>query len=152
MIAEQDIVRAWLVAFQRQIAQLTREQTEQREAFASKQHDLILGLLELADAFDMLEELIVSKEEEFDKSSRQMAKNVRAVHRKLMRLLKARHVVPMELAGTKASMETCKVIDTQDCADQEEETVLAVMKKGYVETTSGDVMRKAEVVTCAAPH
>ncbi len=144
------LVRTRLVEFQRRIAELTGEISSQREHSRLRERELTLGLLEIADAFDNLEEVIRSKEERLDKSARRMANNARAIHRKLLRHLEVCSIVPLapaEMIDRRATRESCKVVETQECPGQPDETVLAVVKCGYIDVRVNEVIRKADVVT-----
>ncbi len=144
------LVRAKLVELQRRIVELTRALAKQEER--SRRREREVSLLEIADAFDNLEDLIRAKQEHWDKSARRMAGNVRAIHRKLLRHLETCHIVPMDLAGRKATMELCKVIETQESPEQADETILCVVKMGYIDPRGGEAVRKAEVITVRNSH
>ena len=44
-------------------------------------------------------------------------------------------------------MEYCKVVDTREAPDMVNETILSVVKNGYMNSQEKIVLRKAEVVT-----
>ena len=44
-------------------------------------------------------------------------------------------------------MDYCKVVDTQESADIANETILSVVKNGYIDKNKKKVLRKAEVIT-----
>jgi molecular chaperone GrpE (heat shock protein) len=151
MKAEKAFLREKLVEFQVRIAELTHALREQEHAFESKEKTLYLGLFEVLDTFETLDENLSAKEEKFDKTSHTLAKNVRSIHRKLVRLLKSSGVVPIEFPDKKAHIDYCKIADTKLAEDMENETILSVVKKGYINKEQGIVLRKAEVVTVLNP-
>ncbi|MCI5223366.1 MAG: nucleotide exchange factor GrpE [Candidatus Electrothrix sp. AR4] len=142
-----ELLREKLISFQREIAELKRAGREQEEVFLRRERDLFINLFEVLDAFDNLENNIQGKEEFLEKTGRRFVKSTRAVKRKLLRLLRSRHVEPLEFIDNKARMEQCKVIGTENDPGRENEEIISVEKKGYMDTAQNCVLRKAEVVT-----
>lgn len=147
MKKEKEFLREKLIEFQLRIAELTQALREREHSFQAKEKALYLDLLEILDAFENLDETIQAKEAEFDKTARRLAKNIRAIHRMLIRLLKAKHIVRIEFPDNKARMEYCKIVETQGSVDMENETILSILKNGYMDKQHNKVMRKAEVIT-----
>lgn len=146
-ISPNELLREKLIAFQREIADLKRTGREQEEVFLRRERDFQLNLLEVLDAFDNLERNIQDKQDLLDKTGLRFVKNIRAINRKLLRLLRSRQIEPLEFSDNKAQIEQCKVIDTQSDPTRENEEIISVEKKGYVDTAKNIVVRKAEVVT-----
>ena len=73
--------------------------------------------------------------------------NTRSIHKKLVRLLKTDHIVPMEFAGNRARIDYCKVVETRPEPELADETILKVIKNGYINKLNGTVIRKADVIT-----
>ncbi len=112
MKQEKDFLKGKFVEFQLRIAELTRAVHEQSDTFQARERDLYLNLFEILDAFENLNETIQAKEDGFDKTTRSLAKTIRSIHRKLIRLLKSNHIVQIEFPENKARMEYCKIVDT----------------------------------------
>ncbi|MDM8542189.1 nucleotide exchange factor GrpE [Desulfococcaceae bacterium HSG9] len=140
-------LKSKLVEFQIKIAELTSEMREQEDSYHTREKTLFLSLFEVLDAFENLDDMIKSKEDRLDKSSRRMAKNIRNINKKLVRILKTHHITPIALKEGKARMEYCKIADTRQADDMENETILDVIKKGYRDNRKDIVLRKAEVIT-----
>lgn len=149
MKADKAYLRQKLIAFQLKIAELSHSLSEQQDRFEKKQKDHYLGLFEILDAFEILEETIESKEDQMDKPARMLCKNIRSIHKKLVRLIKVDHIVPIEFADNCARMDHCKVIETRPEPELAAETILEVIKNGYINKSDGTVLRKAEVITVA---
>ena len=69
---------------------------QQRNGFQERQKALNLGLLEILDAFENIDDTIETQKDKFDKTARMLSKNIRAVHKKLLRLMKSGHIVKNE--------------------------------------------------------
>lgn len=147
MKKEKTFLREKFVEFQLKVAELTYALTEQKHAFQAKEKELFNSLFEVTDAFENLEEILSEKEDSFDKTAQMLARNIRLIRKKLMRILKANHIVPLEFPDKKACMEYCKVLETKPVSDMENETILSVVKTGYINTEQNSVLRKAEVIT-----
>jgi molecular chaperone GrpE (heat shock protein) len=147
MKEQKEFLRGKLVEFQLRIAELNHAIKEQEESFRAREEGVYNGLFEVLDAFEGIEETLQAKQEDLNKTGRRLGKSIQSVHRKLVRLLKANDVVPIEFPDGRASMELCRVVDTQEEQDLENETILSVVKKGYQQQKEGRVLRKAEVIT-----
>ncbi|MGB5685993.1 MAG: nucleotide exchange factor GrpE [Candidatus Electrothrix sp.] len=141
------LLREKLIGFQREIAELKHINREQAEAAEQREQELLLGLFEVLDAFDNLEKNIQGKEALLDKIGQRFVKSTCAIQRKLLRLLRSRHIEPLKFPENKARMEQCKIIATQNDPALENEEIISVEKKGYMETECKRILRKAEVVT-----
>ena len=148
MKEKKDFLRNKLVEFQLKIADLSVTMKEQDDVFRSREDELYTGLFEVLDAFENVEGTIKAKKDGMDKTSRRLAKNIRSIRKKLVRLLKdSGGVVKMEFADNRATMDFCKVVDTRPSDTQENETILEIVKDGYLNQDGAKVLRKAEVIT-----
>ena len=147
MKEQKEFLRAKLIEFQLRIAELNHKLKEREESFQAKEEGLYGGLFEVLDAFEGIEETLKAKEEDLNKTGRRLGKSIRSVHKKLDRLLKANDVVPIEFPDGMARMELCRIVDTEESDDLKNETILSVVKKGYMQQKEARVLRKAEVIT-----
>ncbi|MBW2613080.1 MAG: nucleotide exchange factor GrpE [Deltaproteobacteria bacterium] len=146
------ILKEHFINFQVKIAELTHRLAEQENFHEEKERAFYLSLLDILDAFENIEERIEEKKETFDKPAFMLSKNIRSIHKKFIRLMKAGHIVLMEFPDNKARMALCKIIDTRVEPKMENETILSVVKKGYVRKKDGAILRKAEVITVLNAH
>jgi molecular chaperone GrpE (heat shock protein) len=147
MQSEKEFLKNKLIEFQLKIAELNHCLTDTRDSYEKREKKLILELLTISDAFENLDQIIAAKEDTFDKSAQRLAKNIRSIQRKLTRLLKAHAVVPMHFPDNTARMDYCKIVDTRPEPELKNETILAIVKNGYIDQRNGTVLRKAEVIT-----
>ncbi|MCP4110468.1 MAG: nucleotide exchange factor GrpE [Desulfobacteraceae bacterium] len=147
MKQEKEFLREKFIEFQLKIAELNHALLKQDQASQAREKELYLNLFEVMDAFDNLDENIAEKEEGFDKTTRMLVKNVRSIRKKLLRALKAKNIVPIEFPDNKARMDYCKIADTKDISGLENETIISVIKNGYIDKQQDIVLRKAEVIT-----
>ena len=147
MRKKKEFLKEKFINFQKKIAELTHALQEQEDSFQAREKELYLNLFEILDAFENLDQTIQAKENQFDKTSRRLAKNIRSIRKKLIRLLKTYHIVQIEFSNNIADMDCCKVVDTQEAADMANETILSVVKNGYIDKNKEIVLRKAEVIT-----
>ncbi|MFH1077364.1 MAG: nucleotide exchange factor GrpE [Pseudomonadota bacterium] len=143
---EKEFLRSKFIELQLGIADLTHALKIQEQKFLSKEIELYLNLFELSDSFENLNDIIEEKKAGFDKSALMLARNIQSLQKKLVRVFKANHVLCIEFPDNKARMEYCKVIETREVPDMENEKILSVVKNGYI-NKDGVVLRKAEVVT-----
>ena len=144
---KKDFLRQKLISFQLKIVDLSRTLKEQEDTFNVREGELLTGLFEILDAFENLEGTIKAKQDEMDKTARRLVKSTHSIRKKLLRLLKANGVLRMEFPDNRACMESCKVVDTRISDDLDDETILEIVKNGYLNQNEGKVLRKAEVIT-----
>ncbi len=147
MKKEKEFLKEKLIEFQLKIAELSHSLQTQEHEFQDKEKNLYLQLFEVLDAFENFNENTSEKEEKFDKTTRSLVKTVRSIQKKLIRILKENHIIPIEFSDNKAKIEYCKVADTRNVEGMENETIISVVKKGYIDTEKNTVLRKAEVIT-----
>jgi hypothetical protein len=74
-----------------------------------------------------------AKEDVLDKTARMLGKNIRSIHKKLSRLMQSRGISRIEFPNGKARIDPCKVTETHPRADLENETILSIVKSGYID-------------------
>jgi molecular chaperone GrpE (heat shock protein) len=142
-----DLLRERLVAFQREIAELKQLAQEQAETHLHQERTLFAELFEVLDVFDNLELTLRRRPEPFEKTSQSLLNSMKAVQRKLLRLLASRQIEPLEFPDRQAKLEQCVIVETRSIPGRANEEILAVLKRGYLDTAHNAVLRKAEVVT-----
>lgn len=147
MKQEKEFLRGKFIELQLKIADLNLNLRKQEDAFLSREKELYLNIFEVLDAFENIEETIQAKEEAMDKTARLLAKNIHSIHRKILRMLKSNHISRIEFPDRMARMDYCKVVDTQEAPGMENETIITMVKNGYINEETGAVLRKAEVIT-----
>lgn len=140
-------LREKFITFQKKIASLGHALRQQGDAFQQRESSLCMGIFEILDALENIEESVEAREDKFDKTSRRLTQNIRSVHKKLIRLLKTNDIVMMEFPDNMARMESCKVVETEESNSLKDETIITVVKNGYMRKDNGEVLRKAEVIT-----
>ncbi|MDY0220967.1 MAG: nucleotide exchange factor GrpE [Desulfobacterium sp.] len=147
MATEKEQLKEKLVEFQQTIAGLKLTLADQESMFLNRQKELLLGLLDLMDAFESIEKNLEAKKDSLDKTAKMVGRNVLSIHKKLDRHLGSAGIVKMEIPGNRATMELCKVLDTRKDPEFASETICEVVKNGYINKEDGTVLRKAEVIT-----
>jgi molecular chaperone GrpE (heat shock protein) len=147
MPSDKQQLKQKLIRFQQQISELKQALARKETQFQEREKDLFSDLFDIVDALKNIDTLVESKQDQLDKTGKKLGKNIGAVHRKLLRQLRSRGIVPIRFPDNKAAMETCKVIETREQPDLNNETILEVVKPGYLREQDGTVIRKAEVIT-----
>ena len=147
MKQEKEFLKQKLIDFQIKVADLNMVIKEQQRDYESSQKELFLNFLEVLDSFDTLDENFSSKEAGFDKTTRKLMKSVRSIRKKLVRTLKQHHIVQISFDDNRAEMEYCKIVGTKPDRNQENGTILSIVKHGYLNRKTNRVFRKAEVIT-----
>ena len=147
MGSEKEQLKEKLIEFQQHIAGLKLELAVQAEAHQKRENEFFTGLLDIMDAFELIENNLESKKESLDKPARMLGKNIRSIHKKLSRFFESAGIFPIDFQDGKAVMEQCKVLETRADPDQENGSLVEIVKKGYLNTRDSTILRKAEVIT-----
>ncbi|EIM63772.1 GrpE protein [Desulfobacter postgatei 2ac9] len=147
MGSEKEQLKKKLIDFQQQIAGLKLELAVQAEDRQKRENAFFTGLLEIMDAFESIEDNLELKKESLDKPARMLGKNICAIHKKLLRLFQSAGVAPIAFQDGKAVMAQCKVLETRADPGREDGSLVEIVKKGYLNTRDGTILRKAEVIT-----
>lgn len=144
MMQAKALLREKLTQFQAQIYDLKRRLKEQETDSRVKETKL---LTQIMDVLDLLEDAGGPELSAGVPAAPRSDKLLRGAQSRLERILRSRDLVPIECADNKAVMQYCKVIDARPAPGLTDETILAVVKRGYIDKRAGRVLRKAEVVT-----
>jgi len=147
MSINKEKLREKLIEFQLTIAEQNRFIRQREDRFKEKELTYYLNLFDMLDAFENINKSIEAKKDGFDKTAKMLGRNIRSIHRKLLRIVEAEGVIQIEFPDGKAKMEYCKVIETKQKTDSENGTISSIMKQGYIHENDKIVLRKAEVVT-----
>lgn len=147
MREKKEVLKEYFITYQKKIAELQHEVTQQEERHRNLQVAVYQDVFEVLDGFEQLEKTFVAKQDTMDKTALYLAKNIRSIQKKMLRMLKKNKIQPIAFSKGKAEMKYCKVVETQALPDQEEETILSVLKTGYIDVSNDLVLRKAEVIT-----
>jgi molecular chaperone GrpE (heat shock protein) len=147
MPTEKEQLREKLIDFQQCIASLKRDMDLQAQRFIDRETALLSGLFDVMDAFEALEANLESRKASLDKPARMLGKNIGSIHKKLTRTLKSNGIDKITFQNNTAVMTQCKILETKPDPDLADETLLEIVKNGYINTDDGSILRKAEVIT-----
>ncbi|MBF0235168.1 MAG: nucleotide exchange factor GrpE [Desulfamplus sp.] len=147
MKEKKEFLKEKLVEFQRKIADQKHELAQQQDQFRQRELNYYISLFEILDAFENIDATLESKKDELDKTAKMLGRNVRSIHKKTSRIVRSADIVPIEFPNNRAVMHLCKVVETRPDPELENETILSIVKNGYINRVDGTVLRKAEVVT-----
>lgn len=141
------LLREKLVGFQREIAGLKRQLKEREEKELRRERELYVDIFDIVDIFDSIELNTRRRPEPLDKGGQRLLESMKAVRRRLIRLLGSRRIEPLDFPDRKAQPGQCAVAEARPAPGRENEEILAVLKRGWADMAQGVVLRKAEVVT-----
>ncbi len=147
MKEKKEYLKEKLIDFQRKIAGQKHQLVQQQDQFRRREQSYYMSLFEILDAFENINATLESKKDELDKTAKMLGRNIRSIHKKTRRLVKSAGIVPIEFPDNRAAMTLCKVLETRPDSELENETILSIVKNGYISIEDGTVLRKAEVVT-----
>ncbi|WP_186441322.1 nucleotide exchange factor GrpE [Desulfamplus magnetovallimortis] len=147
MLEQKEYLREKFISFQRKIADQKHELARCQDEFRQREQSYYMNLFEILDAFENIDATLESKKDELDKTAKMLGRNVRSIHKKTKRLVKSAGIAAIEFPDNRAEMSLCKIVETRQDLTLDNETILSVVKNGYINIEDGTVLRKAEVVT-----
>ena len=147
MKKEKEFLKKKFVEFQLKIDELTRALKKQDQALKDREKEMDQHLFELVDSFENLNENIREKQQHLDKTTRMLVRSMGSIQRKIIRFLETNHKFQMEFPDNKARIDYCEVVETREMTALENETILCVVKNGYIDGKENTVLRKAQVIT-----
>ena len=136
-------IEADLSALLSQIGTLKWDLRDTENRARNDKKAILLGMLGILDAFDRVFANVEPRENEADRQARTWIANFRSVRRLLDRLLRHEDVHPIEAPAGKALLGLHEIVETEENADFEDDTILAELEKGYV--WREEVLRKSKV-------
>jgi len=74
MKGKKAFLREKFITFQKKIASLGHSLRQQEDAFQQRESSLCMGIFEILDALENIEESVGAREDEFDKTAQRLAK------------------------------------------------------------------------------
>ena len=118
---------------------------EQQTKSVASSEDLFLELLEVGDALETLLEYLASNSELTPEICQRLPRNIGAIHRKLLNVLKKRQISPIELEKTQPDFDLCRVLEREVRSDLADQTITKIVRRGFI--LGETILRPAEVIT-----
>ena len=146
---KKEFLKQKMVDFQREISTLRKTLGDTENSYESKATQFHLQFIDLLDTLENIENNAREKEREnaLDNYAAKLLKNIVSAKNKTLRILKANHIEKIEFPDNKAVREYSVIVETQPSENQENETILEVLKAGYINNKSRKTVRKAELIT-----
>jgi molecular chaperone GrpE len=106
--------------------------------------DLIIGIIEVIDTFEKSEEAINERNLNADENSQKIINRFTSVLKKLHKLLQKNGVTKLEFPENRLMIGFCKVIDTEPDSDLANDTIIEIVRNGYIH--GKELIREAEVI------
>lgn len=118
---------------------------EQETKSAASSEDLFLELLEVGDALETLLEYLQSNSDLTPEICQRLPRNIGAIYRKLLSVLKKRQVLPIQLEETQPDFGLCRVVEREIRTDVPDQTITKIVRHGF--RLGETILRPAEVIT-----
>ena len=118
---------------------------EQQTRSVASSEDLFLELLEVGDALETLLEYLANNSELTPEIYQRLPRNIGAIHRKLLNVLKKRQISPIELEETQPDFDLCRVVEREVRSDLPDQTITKTVRRGFL--LGETILRPAEVIT-----
>lgn len=118
---------------------------EQETRSVASSEDLFLELLEVGDALETLLEYLANNSELTPEICQRLPRNIGAIHRKLLNVLKKRQISPIELDETQPDFDLCRVVEREVRSELADQTITKIVRRGFRNRET--ILRPAEVIT-----
>jgi molecular chaperone GrpE len=146
-----DLLVQKLSTLEKDNVSLQKSLKEQQTQTTAQTEDLILELLEVADALEALLYYLENNPHQSSEFIARLPNSISAVNRKFLSILRKRQLSPIELqAGTEPDFNLCRVIDREERTDIPDQTITKIVRRGFY--WGEKVLRPAEVVAAKSDH
>jgi molecular chaperone GrpE len=146
-----DLLVQKLSTLEKDNVSLQKSLKEQQTQTTAQTEDLILELLEVADALEALLYYLENNPHQSSEFIARLPNSISAVNRKFLSILRKRQLSPIELqAGTEPDFNLCRVIDREERTDIPDQTITKIVRRGFY--WGEKVLRPAEVITAKSDH
>ncbi len=118
------------------------------EKYKLEKQDLFLHLINdvirVIDTFEEAEKAINEKNLNTNENSQKIIKRFNSVLKKLHKLLQKNEVTKLEFKENRLIIEFCKVIDTEPDSKLPNDTIIEIVRNGYIH--GKELIREAEVI------
>jgi molecular chaperone GrpE (heat shock protein) len=133
-----------IAALMKRCGSLASELEDYKNQSQASNKKMLLGFIEVADAFENVFRSIGPRLDAADQQTRIWVNNFRTIHKMLLRALTSCGITPIEtIIGTKANPHWHNVTEIIQQPDREGETIVEEIKKGYL--WHGALLRAADV-------
>lgn len=148
-IEKKTFLKNRMLEFQREISSLKKALADMENSCEDRVAELQLKFIEVLDSLENIENNSREKAADglLDAQAVKMLKSIVSVKNRTARMLKACNVEKIEFPEGRAVREHSIIVDTQPSPAQENETILEVVKEGYLNRKSNRTIRKAELIT-----
>lgn len=87
--------------------------------------------MEIRDALEPFLEYLSTNPNPSLEFLQRLPKSLDITHRKLLKVLKNRRVIPIELEGNQPDFNLCRVVDREVRADLADQTITKIVHKGF---------------------
>lgn len=129
-----------LIEIQQLKNQLEKNQQEKKDEFLS----LITGIIEVIDTFEKSEEAIIERNLNTTDDTQKIMNRFNSVSKRLHKLLQKNGITKLEFPDKRLIVGYCKVIDTEPDSKLENDTIIEVVRNGYIH--GKELIREAEVI------
>ena len=117
-----------------------KKELENKDQF----RNMILGIIEVVDTHENAKGSIFERNLDKENNSAFIIQRFSSVDKQLNRLLKKNGVTRLEFPENRLLVGFCRVIDTEPDTDLPDDTILEVVKSGYIR--GKELIREAEVI------
>jgi molecular chaperone GrpE (heat shock protein) len=119
---------------------LDKNKIERKDEFIN----LIIGIIDVIDTFEKSEEVILEKGLNNSDDTQKILNRFSTVSKKLHKLIRKYGITKLEFPDNRLIVGYCEVIDTEPDSTLKNDTILEVVKNGYI--YGKELIREAEVI------
>ena len=106
--------------------------------------EMILGIIEVIDTYEKADEAITERNLDKDDNSKFVINRFKSVNKRLFKLLQKFGVTKLEFPENRLLVGFCKVIDTEPDSNLPNDSIIEVVRNGYIH--GKELIREAEVI------
>jgi len=105
--------------------------------------DISLGIIEILDSFERIEESLIEKGLEKDGITKIMNR-YKTIRKKLLNLLHKYGITKIEFPDNKLIVGLCEVVETEPNSNRNNEEIISIVRNGYIR--GKELIRAAQII------
>jgi molecular chaperone GrpE (heat shock protein) len=106
--------------------------------------EMALGIIDIIDSFERLEEEIIEKRRNKSKDVSKMMKRYHTIHVKLLYLLQKNGITKIEFPDNCLLLGLCEVVGTKPDTSKENDEIISIVRNGYLK--ENELIRAAQLI------
>lgn len=106
--------------------------------------DLALGIIDILDSFDRIEESIIEKGLDKNEDANKISTRYKTIQKKLLNILQKNGITKIEFPDNRLLVGFCEVMETEADSTRKNDEIISIVRSGYIR--GKELIRAAQII------